>query len=59
VCDFEYCGGFIVPLGQRTSYRFSLLAAEGYADLEERFCLLCFWKRVIKIFTTSRVMDQI
>ena len=44
MCDFEYCGGFIVPLGQRASYGFSRLPAEGYADLGKRFCLCVFGK---------------
>ena len=44
MCDFEYCGGFIVPLGQTASYRFSWLLAEGDADLGKRFCLCVFGK---------------
>jgi hypothetical protein len=55
VCDFKYCGGFIVPLGQRPSYRFSWLPSEGYADLGKRFCL-CVLEKVTKVFTPSRVI---
>jgi hypothetical protein len=41
---FEYCGCFIVPLGQRASYMFFWLPAEGYADLGKMFCLCVFGK---------------
>jgi hypothetical protein len=41
--NFDYCG-FIVPLGQRASYRFSWLPAKGYADLGKKFCLCVFGK---------------
>jgi hypothetical protein len=44
MCDFEYCGCFIVPLGQRASYRFFWLLAEGYDDFGKIFCLYFFGK---------------
>jgi hypothetical protein len=50
VCDFEYCGCFIVPLRQRASYRFSWLPVEEYADLRKRFVFV-FLEKVIKVFT--------
>jgi hypothetical protein len=50
VCDFEYCGCFIVPLGQRASYRFSWLPVEGYANLRKGFVFV-FLEKVIKVFT--------
>jgi hypothetical protein len=55
VCDFEYFGCFIVPLGQRASYRFSWLPVEGYADLGKAFFFV-FLEKVIKVFTPSRVL---
>jgi hypothetical protein len=55
VCDFEYCGGFIVPLGQRASCRFSWLQAQGYADLGKGFVFV-FLEKVIKVFTSSKVI---
>jgi hypothetical protein len=57
VSDFEYCGYFIVPLGQRASYRFSWLPAEGYADLVwGKGFVFVFFEKVIKVFTSSRVI---
>ena len=35
MCDFECCGGFIAPLGQRANW----LLTEGDADLGKQFCL--------------------
>jgi hypothetical protein len=54
VCEFEYSGCFIVPLGQRSSYGFSWLWAGEYADLGKRFCP-CVFGNVIKV-TPSRVI---
>jgi hypothetical protein len=59
VCDFEYYGGFVVPLGQKASYRFSWLPAEGYAALGKRFCLCVFGKDDQGIYTFQSYMDQI
>ena len=55
MCDFDYCGGFIVPLGQRASYWFfgywqkdMLIWGKGF--------VFVFLEKVIKVFTPSRVI---
>jgi hypothetical protein len=42
MCDFEYYGCFIVPLGQRASYSCSWLLVEGEPDLGDTFSLCVF-----------------
>jgi hypothetical protein len=56
VCDFEYCGCFIVPLGQRARYRFSWLLRLKDMLICGKDFVFVFLEKVIKVFIPSRVI---
>jgi hypothetical protein len=55
VCDFEYCGGFIVPLGQKAATGCPGYQLKDMLILKKGFVFVLL-EKVIKVFTPSRVI---